>query len=58
LAVFNFKVVNFAQCTASVLSDYWAISAAHCIGTKDKVTAGTIFMIFLGKNEKKWRKEK
>jgi hypothetical protein len=37
MAVFNFKPVNYAQCTASILSEYWAVSAAHCLGSKEKV---------------------
>ena len=37
MAVFNFRAVNYAQCTASVIADYWAVSAAHCLGPKAKV---------------------
>ena len=37
MAVFNFKAVKFAQCTCSLLNDYWGISAAHCLGPKEKV---------------------
>jgi hypothetical protein len=37
MAVFNFRAVNYAQCTASVIADYWAVSAAHCLGPKSKV---------------------
>jgi len=43
MAVFNFHPSNSVKCSSSVISEYWVLTAAHCIVSKSHYVDGNCF---------------